>query len=318
MKLEVLLGGLNNPQAAVRLDVVRVLGMTDETRALNALRQQYQAEPDPDVRNAIAWAGKRLYEAQQAGYSTIDEICRHFGVDREIENIPDANELAMMEKMQYMLDQDLIQMKERSGKNQGAMALAAGIGGTLMGGVTMGTTAMAGALGAGAGAASSNLGSGRPQIGLKRTPATAPSNADISVWVRRMREDPSAANRERAALELAELRNPAALPYFAAAFVLDDSPKVRLAAQRYGKILYWSAIYWEMDQDGSLVEEMQQRAQKLGKTIAMKDDSLPAAAVPETAPWQQPPQPPAAEPPHEEISEILRKAQAARARRQKK
>jgi len=64
MRLEALLSGLENPQPTVRLDVVRVLGMLDETRSLDTLRARYQNEPDPVVRNAISWAGKRLFQAQ--------------------------------------------------------------------------------------------------------------------------------------------------------------------------------------------------------------------------------------------------------------
>lgn len=48
--LEVLLKGLDHADAAVRLDVARVLGMLDETRALEPLRRRYEIEPDANVR----------------------------------------------------------------------------------------------------------------------------------------------------------------------------------------------------------------------------------------------------------------------------
>ena len=64
--LEVLLNGLQHHQATVRLDITRVLGMLDETRALDPLRDRFQVEPDESVRAAIAWAGRRVHDAQRA------------------------------------------------------------------------------------------------------------------------------------------------------------------------------------------------------------------------------------------------------------
>lgn len=318
MRLEILLGGLDHPQPAVRLDVVRVLGMLDETRALDRLRQIYPREADPTVRSAINWAGRRLYQARQAGYSTLDEIFRYFGVDREIENLPDATEAEMMRKLQDSLDRDLIRMRDRMGQRKIGMAVAAGLGGTVIGGVTVGMMALTGAMQPGADAASSGM-EGRPQIGTQRAPATAPSDADISVWARRLRESPTPEGREQAAIELAQLNNPRALPFLAAAFMGDESLKVQQAAQRYGKVLYWSALYWQMSRDGTLAQEMERRAAALGKRIG----EAPAQEVPPTAPAASdapvPPEPsPAAEPPPVDVGEILRKAQEGRAARKRK
>lgn len=313
MRLAALLSGLENPQPVVRLDVVRVLGMLDETSALDALRARYPDEPDPVVRNAISWAGKRLFQAQQAGYSTIDELCRHFGVDREIEHMPDAAEQALMQKMQNSLDRDLLDMKGRAGRRRVGMAIAAGLGGSLVGGTAVGMSAMAGALMPGAGVAS---GAGdRPQIGTSRTPATAPTDADIDVWLRRLREGASPEMREQAAIQLAELNNPKALPHLAAAFVGDTSPKVRQAAQRFGKILYWSTVYWEMEQDGSMAEEMERRAAAIGKEIKVATSAPPdgSPAAPDDAAQAAPPSAPDVD-----VSDILRKAKQGRARRKSK
>lgn len=314
MRLDILLGGLENPQPAVRLDVVRVLGMLDETQALDRLRERFAVEPDADVRNTIAWAGKRLYQAQQAGYSTLNEVFRHFGVDREIESAPDAREAELMRQMQHNLDRDLMNMQTRATTRRAGMAAAAAIGGTLAGGLPLGMIAMSGAMAPGAEAASSSLGGG--QRASTRAPAMAPSNADIAVWIKRLREAPNPDLRETAALELSQLNNPKALPVLAAAFVNDESPKVRQAAQRFGKILYWSATYWEMEQDGTLAQEIERRAAELGKTIK----SAPSTAAPGTGPLAQGANPAAnasPEPPVD-VSEILRKAQQARDSRKRK
>ncbi len=317
MKLEVLIGSLDNPQPAVRLDVARVLGMLDEVQALDALRQRFQVETDPSVRNAIAWAGKRLYEAQQAAYSTVEEVCRHFGVDREIENMPDAQEAEMMKKLQDNFDAEMIRMQDQNNKKKAGMALAAGLGGAMVGGMTMGMSAAMGSMSGGLiGSPSSNM-EARPQIGTKRNPATMPSKSDISVWAKRLREASSVDVRENAAIELAQLNNPMALPHLAAAFVNDPEVKVREAAQRFGKVLYWNMIYWEMEQDGSMAEEMKRRAEKIGKNIEAKSSTgtgplssgSPAADTPFAAP-QRP-----AEAPQEDINEILRRAKEGRAKR---
>jgi hypothetical protein len=319
MRLEVLLGGLENPEATVRLDVVRVLGMLDETLALDKLRERYHAETDPAVKEAIAWAGKRLYQAQQAGYSTVDEVFRYFGVDREIENMPDATEAEMMKKLQDHLDRDLINMQQRAAKRKAGMAAAAALGGMMMGGTSMGMMALSGAMQPGAETASSSM-DVRPQIGTRRAPAAAPSNAPIDVWAKRLRDAQMPDMREQAALELAQLNNPKALPFLAAAFVGDSAPKVRQAAQRHGKVLYWSTVYWEMEQDGSLAQEMARRAAEIGKTIAVPGtaaDDAPPTPGPTAA--AAPPKPtPGTEPPPVDVAEILRKAKEGREARKRK
>ncbi len=316
MKLEVLLGGLENPQPAVRLDVVRVLGMLDETRALDALRRRYPAETDPAVRSAITWAGKRLYQAQQAEYSTVNELFRYFNIDKEIENTPDESEQELIDKLSDNLHRDLLDMQERGHKKKIGMAVAAGLGGMMVGGMGTGLTMMAGGLAGGADSVSSGMGE-RPQIGVSRTPPTAPSNTEIAVWVRRLREGATPQQREQAAIQLSELNNPKALPHLAAVFVGDDSPNVRQAAQRFGKILYWRAVYWEMEQDGSLAEEMVRRAAAMGKKIKPPRvdpantplppaGGLPAGNTPQSAE------------PDVDVGEILRKAKQARKERKRK
>jgi hypothetical protein len=317
MKFDVLLAGLDNPQPAVRLDVVRVLGMVDEVRALDALRARYAQETDPSVREAIGWAGKRLYQAQQAGYSTIAEIFRHFGVDREIESLPtDETEAELLRRMQSGFDRDLQQMQGRMMTRKAGMAAAAAIGGMAVGGTMLGGMMLAGAMAPGAEVASSSLGE-RSMNGTRRAPVTAPSNTPIDVWVRRLRESPKAEQREQAAIELAQMNNPKALPFLAAVFLADAVPQVRQSAQKFGKILYWNMIYWEMEQDGSLFQEMQRRATDMGKKVTINPDGgikiTGQGAAPDAA---QPAKP--AEPPQVDVSEILRKAQQARAERKRK
>jgi hypothetical protein len=136
----------------------------------------------------------------------------------------------------------------------------------------------------------------------------------VDIWVKRLRDTPSAELREQAALELGQLNNPKALPFLAAAFVTDASPQVRQAAQKYGKVLYWTMVYWEMEQDGSLAQEMDQRAAALHKTKAPATEAAPAASTP-ASDASQPPKPASSE---VDVTDILRKAQQARAERKRK
>jgi len=302
---ETLLAGLSHPEPAVRLDVARVIGMVEETQALDRLRILYPAETDEAVRGAMAWAGSRLYRAQQAGYSTVDALCSHFGVDRAVEEMPDATEAELMQRLQDQLDRDLLTLKERMARRKAGMALAAGVGGTLLGGAGLGMMALAGALQPGAEAASPGMES---RGAARRAPATKPSDTPIDVWVRRLRTAITPRARAQAALELAQLNNPRALPHLAAACVGDEAPEVRETAERCGKVLYWSVLYWEMEQNGTLAEEMERRARALGKSLRRED--IGGAATRPSAP--------PVDPAPVDVDEILRKAQQARDERRRK
>lgn len=130
MNLEDLLNGLKADDATTRLQAARIIGLLDETLALDALAARYRVENVGEVRAAIAWAGKRVQAARQAGYTTLDAIFKHFHIEYEIENQEDEREAELLRKMQ--LDMDMQLLRERSGK-AGNAALGAAIGGVLMG-----------------------------------------------------------------------------------------------------------------------------------------------------------------------------------------
>lgn len=304
MILDDLLSGLTSSQPETRLDVVRVLGMLDETQALPRLRERYAVESDAHVREAITWAGKRLYQAQQAGYSTLDEIFRHFRIDAEIETASDETEDELLRRMQDRFDSDLRDMQQRAVRKRIGTALAAGLAGSAVGMSPLGTALHA--MKPGAEAAGGNLGG--PDLSVKRTPATAPTNAEIDVWLKRLQSAPTPEQREQAVIELQQLNNPRALPALARVFVTGESPKVRQAAQQHGKILYWRAVYWAMTQDGSLAREMQRRAEALGKKLPRAVKDAPAAPDVQTAPPNDQ---------QVDVGDILRKAEEARKKRKR-
>jgi len=69
-----LIARLQQPDAAIRLDTLRILAMLEETEALEAVARIYRSDPDANVRRAAVWAGKILYQAQQRGHSTAQAL----------------------------------------------------------------------------------------------------------------------------------------------------------------------------------------------------------------------------------------------------
>jgi len=292
MIVDNLIANLKNPQPAVRLDIVRVLGMVEETQALDPLRERYREETNPALKEALLWAGRRIYAARQNGFSTVEAIFQRFGVYHELERQEEESEAGLLKKLDDNLRLEMVRRQRDASQKKTNMAMAAGLAGTVLGG--MGTTAMTSMLQAGAEVASSNL-EARPVIGSSRAPAIKPTSAGISRWVMRLREGDDAPMRKTAAQELFTLNNPAALPHLAHAFLTDPAPEVREAAERAGKLLYWNTVYWEMEQDGSLAREIEQR-----RAVSGSAASSPAPPVPA---------------PQEDVAEILRRAEEARQRR---
>ncbi|MBI5931153.1 MAG: HEAT repeat domain-containing protein [Chloroflexi bacterium] len=315
MKLEALLQGISAPTAETRLNVVQVLGMVEETRALNVLRDRFAIEPDGSVKTAIQWAGKKIHQASQSGYSTVNEIFRFFGIDREIANLVDPREAELLRRMQTSMDNALIKANQDAAGRKVGTAAALGIGAALVGGPLMGGMVMAGAMAPSADAASSSMGPVRDQLSTQRTPPPRPSDVNIAVWLKRLREDPNRDNRKSAAIELANFNNPTALPQLATAMLNDPDLVVRSAAEQYGKVLYWKMIYWEMEQDGTLEQEFKVRAKAAGKDF--EEVPLPTGGTGPLAPSKSEP-PPMPQPNKDDIAQILARAEAERAKRKKR
>lgn len=303
MNLQTLLTALTSPDAHTRLQTARVIGMLDETAALDALAAQYRAEAVGEVKASLAWAGKRVQEAKKTGYTTLDAIFKHFHIDYELQEERDKNEAELLKKMQH--DADMQLLRERSGKS-GNVALGMAIGGALLGTQGMVMGAMSG-LTPGAEVLSSGLDE-RPQIGKQRIPPTRPTDTDIRMVLRRLQEDSNPDKRRKAAIDLGSVSsNPAALPYLAQAFVEDVNTAVREAAQRSGKLLYWNVVYWEMDQSGALAQELERR-----KSPAPPTTSHPAIRRIQT---QEAPAAPPPQPPQISLADVLRKAEEKRDKR---
>ncbi len=301
-----LIANLQNPQPAIRLDVIRVLGMVEETAALDALRKRLEAEALPELKEAVLWAGRRIHAAAGRGYSTQASIFQHFGIDREIAQAQDDPEADLLRQLDESLQLEMMRRQRDATQRKtnlaaGALAATAALGAA---GLPVPGPSMGSLLQAGAEVASSNLGETRPTIGISRTPAIRPASTDISLWVKRAQTAPEAGMRITAIQQLREINNPAALPRLAELFISEQDAAVRQAAEAAGKHLYWNAVYWRMEQDGTLTEAIAARKAALGRPA-----SPPAApATPEVT------APPAAE--QESVADILRRAEAARQRRQ--
>lgn len=308
MNHETLIKNLGHPGANVRLGVARVIGMVEETEALDALRTQFAAEQDLDVRNALQWAGRRVKAAAERGYTTLDALLTHYGVYKELRELGDPDEAAKMRTIQNQMENDMLrgsieeQERQQRWSNNASMgaiglSLLAGGGGTLFLGGGMGTPAPNVDFGP--------SGPSRTEIGAKRTPATKPSAADISRPLKKLREAPDALERRRAIVQIGELNNTAALPYLAQTAAQDPDEDVRKMAERWGKLIYWGAIYWQMEQDGSLETLMR----KKGKELREKHGLTPDQTLPvQEAPLKQ----------QEDLQDILRRAEEARRRRSQK
>lgn len=312
MKPENLLANLANPQPDIRLSVVRVLGMVEETTALTAIGEQYKVESDPTVKQALAWAGKRIHTAAQSGRSTTDAIFEHFNINKEIEHAiaeqATDTEAELLKKMDEELQLEMLRRQKSASQSKATMAAAAGLAGAALGGASMATGMMGSILQPGAEAASSNIGAGRPQIGQTRAPAIRPGDTNIDIWLKRLLESADVDTRLKAARELENFNNPAALPHLATVFINDTSGDVRKAACNTGQTLYLNAVYWHMEQDGTLEAEIKRRKEALLQT-------MPPPQPP--APEQPLPQPPAPEPPaapsqQSALEDLLRKSRAKR------
>jgi len=301
--LDNLLSGVQHVDALQRLNAVIVLGTVDEVDAIPVLVEAFKAEREPDVKQSLAWAGKRLQAARQSGYSTLEAIFKQFRIDRALAEEEDERERRLMDQMKYKAEMEHVQ---RQGDNLKQNLTNTAVS-TALFGFTGLMSGMGNASPSGANFISSNLGDDRPKHGSQRIMPTRPSEGDIRIYVRRLQEEKDPAKRVSAAQSLARLvNNPAALPDLAAAFIDDVSQAVKDAAQQAAKEIYWNVVYWEMEQDGRMKAEIERRGGKA-------DASAPTETPTQTEPTPSlPPKPKPAD-----IASILKKAEAQREKRKR-
>jgi hypothetical protein len=304
--LDNLLSGVQHVEALQRLNAVIVLGTIDEVDAIPTLIEAFKGEREPDVRQALTWAGKRLQSVRQSGYSTLEAIFQHFRIDRALAADEDERERRLLDQMKYKADMEHLERQDANLKQSLTNTAIS----TAMFGITGFMSGMGSATPSGANFISSNLGSDRPQHGSQRIMPTRPTDGDIKIYVRRLHEEKDPAKRATAAQNIARLvNNPAALPDLAAAFIDDPAQAVKEAAQQAAKEIYWNAMYWEMEQDGRMKAEIERRGGGVDKA-ATSTMAAPSGANPDNPP--QPPQPKPGD-----IAKILKKAEAQREKRKR-
>ncbi|PJF43930.1 MAG: hypothetical protein CUN55_06625, partial [Phototrophicales bacterium] len=298
MNPQQLLDALHYPTPETRRISACIIGVVEETSLLIALHEKYTQETDAPTQKIMLWAGKRLIAAEKRGYKTLDEIFRHFGIDRELEHRQTEEEIRLLEQMNAELENELIGKESKAKQKQ--LLLTAGVL-LLQAQQSGGIVAIPGAPISGAEIASSNLGPVRQQISRERTPPLRPSNTDISVWVKRLQNDTDSQMRIASVRELALQNNIKALPILATQYLKESNATVKEEIERAAKILYWSAIYWQMSQDGSLEKEINERL-----TIMMAETSFVDSTSENGADAHE------VINNNEDISEILRRVEAKR------
>lgn len=282
----------------IRLSAVRIVGLVEETTLLPSLRERYKNETEEAVRKGIDWAGKRLFAAQQRGYSTVDAIFERFNISKWMATFSSTDEEKLVRRMQHEVDMQRGVSPNITGQTA-AIILGGAVGGL------MGASMMAQQY------ATSNMMASydrpdREAFTTQRDPTTRPTTMDISAWVRRLQIEADGRKRMELARELVGANNPAGLGALANAYFAEQEPGIREVLEKSTKMLYWQQVYYQMEHDGRLQQEIDKRLVEMGK---LKSGESSAEALGANEPAKQPSQ---------DISEILRRAEAERERRKGK
>ncbi len=288
MNIEQLKAGLQHPTPGARATCATLIGLVEESRLLETLKDAYPREPDPRVKERISWAGQRLQAARQRGYTPLEDVFRVFGIDDEIEHMEDENEAQVLRSMEMRHSADLSQEKVR-GSLRGA-ALKGGMG-ALAGGM-LGSTAAASMMGH-----SGVVSPGESyQPKHVRLPAPVPTDSDFGVQLKRLQSDPDPKKRASAALDIMNQNNPAGMVPLTEAYLQETDAAAQKGIERAVRQLYISALYYAMTQDGSVEKAIARRIEKLGKEGKLHaQESIKENAMRQSSP--------------EELAEIMRKAQ---------
>ncbi len=243
--LGLLLNQLRSAAPQDRIEALCALVMLEETETLGVLADLWKTETHPEVRQAVAWAGKQIQAAKQRGYTTAAAMAEVFRLNRG----PDEKDLEEKRLLsQVQTNAHLEQIKQHGSdvdKRIGQIAKNAAAAGALSMAFGLGPGAAVGMMGS-AVSASSNLDSDadKPRIGQEPITPARPSSVNVGTWLKRL-VDPDPKARVAAILQLRDFNNPAALGPLGKQFATDASPEVRLAAQQTGKLIYFSALYWQ-------------------------------------------------------------------------
>jgi hypothetical protein len=214
MMLTMLLEQLKSPLPELRIQALCALTMLEETGVLERLAYLRSGETHPEVREAIAWAETQIRQAQARGYRTETAMAQAFRSGLYTDTTEQQRLLAQVGGETGRPD-------SRSGPASILRVLRIGF------------------FGAAGGTAAS-----RRIISKGGALPPRPTASDVSHCLSRL-NDPDPAARAVTIVQLQALNNPAALGALAQQFVNDPDPGVRCLAQHAGKLIYFSALYWE-------------------------------------------------------------------------
>ncbi len=81
---QALIHALHDPDPTRRIQMLQVVAMLEETRAIQTVHDLFKSDPDPQVRQTAKWAGSLLWQAQQRGYSTDSAVEAHFARQKQV------------------------------------------------------------------------------------------------------------------------------------------------------------------------------------------------------------------------------------------
>lgn len=299
MHPQTLIENVSAPDPAFRLQAARILGFVEEVEGLGPIRNQFKGETETEVKSALEWAGKRIFQAKQNGFSTQAAVYDYFNVYAEVTFLTEKNSGRAIQQ----IEENMRTKSTPSGGNMTTAAMAGFVMGGLIGATL--TTHQARVRNALAQSQASLSGDDLdPDRRLsRRTKAIIPSETNPKPLGLRLLNDPDPRQRIAAASDLAMLNNPAALPYLAQAFLSDPDEEVQIAAEVHGKRLYWQLVYYQMEQDGTVQAYVDAKLKAAGidpKKVEISADPKARQASPE------------------EVAAILARAEAEKARKRRR
>jgi HEAT repeat protein len=247
---------LQHSQWQERLNAARILGMLDEVDALPPLTRAFKRETDSQVILVMVWAGKRLQAAKANGYNTFEQLWKHYHMEREVSAEKD-------ETPYFGLDPHEMEMLYEQSKSQ---RRANQIQRRLYG-ISFSASKDS----------SLNAGGLEPTLThregdtKRRAMPVEPTSTEIRPHVQRLLHHQDPQVRRKAAITLGDINNPSALSALAHTFMNDAVEEVRAASQHFGKRIYWNLLYWEMEHDGTIKQEIERRRSKSEKPITDPD-----------------------------------------------
>jgi hypothetical protein len=114
-------------------------------------------------------------------------------------------------------------------------------------------------------------------------------------------------------IEVMNFNNPDVLLFLAEFYFTESDPSVQAEVERVVKVLYLNQLYWDLTQTGTVAREFEKRATAEGKKVTQSMLKADTGALGEGETKRN-----TQESSAEELAAIMRKAEEARQKRQKR